>query len=559
MPPQFFLLRGQLDDSLFQVFDLPAQFLPADQQGLRVQQFSEDPVPGLFRLRLAGGKLCVRFGEGGRLHADRHPAQQLALPFLQGGPALSRLEALFAGLLLGGLEGRLCLVKLRLCGGLVGHLGRGGVMGGSAHGAGLPLGEGLGQDARLLVQESPVLLPVVRPRPLLLAPGRLVISLRLFQGLAGLLTVPGEGDQLQDKLQPLLDLRLPAEQLFLLGGQPPGGKPKVPLLFQEPVPLLQTGGHGVPPGVEGLAGRLPLPELPVLVLPCLEVPRQGGQDGLTVLGAFPLSLQPFPLRPHLRQGGVFPPQGVQPDCLLLTLPVFSGLVLPYLRDLFRQGLELLLSGGQALIPRGILLQRGHLPGQHFLLWGLALLLLQSRSGLLHGGLLRPPPFHGLRELSSGFFCLLRLGQLGCYRLLLFVQPVQNGLGLLIGCLVPADQGLDQLQCLLKRPSSRPCPLQDVPQGVILGTGYPGDVLLHAGPEGIPVSLQLAGLSLEPFLKNHVVPGLENLPKNLLSGFGVRQEELEKVSLGNHGDLGELFSVQADDFDDLAVHVLHPGH
>ena len=74
-----------------------------------------------------------------------------------------------------------------------------------------------------------------------------------------------------------------------------------------------------------------------------------------------------------------------------------------------------------------------------------------------------------------------------------------------------------------------------------------------------VSLQLAGLSLEPFLKNHVVPGLENLPKNLLSGFGVRQEELEKVSLGNHGDLGELFSVQADDFDDLAVHVLHPGH
>ena len=95
--------------------------------------------------------------------------------------------------------------------------------------------------------------------------------------------------------------------------------------------------------------------------------------------------------------------------------------------------------------------------------------------------------------------------------------------------------------------------------VVLPADRPPDVLLHTGPGVLTLPLELARLALHPLLEHHIIPGLENLPENFLAAPGIRHQQLEKIPLGNHGDLRKLAAVQADDADDLLIDLSGPGH
>ena len=88
------------------------------------------------------------------------------------------------------------------------------------------------------------------------------------------------------------------------------------------------------------------------------------------------------------------------------------------------------------------------------------------------------------------------------------------------------------------------------EGVLHRADGAGNVLPDAGPGCFTGLLQGGRPLLYPVLKRHIEPGFENLPENLLPAFGVCQQQLEKIPLGYHGDLGKLAAVQPDDSVDL---------
>ena len=104
------------------------------------------------------------------------------------------------------------------------------------------------------------------------------------------------------------------------------------------------------------------------------------------------------------------------------------------------------------------------------------------------------------------------------------------------------------------------PLLGQPQPGIEGVGFftahPGNVLLHALPGiGAPVS-QLAGLPFQAFLKLLEQIGFENFSENLLPVLGGGQQQLEKIPLGDHGDLHKLVPIQSQDLSHGGIHL--PG-
>ena len=53
--------------------------------------------------------------------------------------------------------------------------------------------------------------------------------------------------------------------------------------------------------------------------------------------------------------------------------------------------------------------------------------------------------------------------------------------------------------------------------------------------------------------------MENVPKNFLPLLGIRQQQLQEITLGNHGNLGKLIPVKAKNLFDGCIHILQLGH
>ena len=52
--------------------------------------------------------------------------------------------------------------------------------------------------------------------------------------------------------------------------------------------------------------------------------------------------------------------------------------------------------------------------------------------------------------------------------------------------------------------------------------------------------------------------MEDAPENLLPVLGIRQQQLQEIALGDHGYLGKLLPVQAQNLPDGGVHLLRLG-
>ena len=90
--------------------------------------------------------------------------------------------------------------------------------------------------------------------------------------------------------------------------------------------------------------------------------------------------------------------------------------------------------------------------------------------------------------------------------------------------------------------------------ILLLTGEIPDILLYSvifPRAGIP---QLSRLLLQFFLQDLVAARLEQLPEDSLALLGIRQQKLQEVPLGNHGDLGKLVSIHPEDFPDGRVYL-----
>ena len=57
-----------------------------------------------------------------------------------------------------------------------------------------------------------------------------------------------------------------------------------------------------------------------------------------------------------------------------------------------------------------------------------------------------------------------------------------------------------------------------------------------------------------FLKGLVRPGLEDLTEYIQSRRGVGHQQFHEIALGDHRNLGELLLVDAEDLDDLLIHI-----
>ena len=249
------------------------------------------------------------------------------------------------------------------------------------------------------------------------------------------------------------------------------------------------------------------------------------------------------------------------QCLGLGLLLLRLLLLflLQLRDALCQGSEGSLTFPEFLIPGQLRFQGAKLPVQLFLPGRFFLFCLQGLLGGLHPGQQLLPLPAGLCQLFPGLLGLLRLAQQRGGLLELLCQAVQRLLLLRLLRPVLGDQLFHQLHGLLEGQLPRLGLLQLGLGQVILLTDDAADVLLHTGPGSLTVSLELSRFALHSFLEHHIVPGLEDLPEDLLAAPGVRQQQLEEIPLGDHGDLGKLAAAQADDPDDLSVHLPGLGH
>ena len=90
---------------------------------------------------------------------------------------------------------------------------------------------------------------------------------------------------------------------------------------------------------------------------------------------------------------------------------------------------------------------------------------------------------------------------------------------------------------------------------VQGAFLPKDAL-HILPEAaldvLPLVFYLVCLFAEPLLELHIQAGMEDVPENLLPLLGFCQQQLQEISLGNHGHLGKLFPVQTQNLPDCRV-------
>ena len=241
--------------------------------------------------------------------------------------------------------------------------------------------------------------------------------------------------------------------------------------------------------------------------------------------------------PRLQLGGLF---------LLLGLP--PGLFRRQRFQLRRQTAARLLLGLQRLIPGQLRFQRRQLLLQGRPAGRLRFPLLQGESGRFHPLLLLRLPDFSRFQVCPGLGCFLGLGQPGGGLMDGAVQLLQLRRAPVLGCLIGFQQRLNQGHGLLQgqRPLDRL--FQPGRQRVLLPVQDAANVLLYAGPGRGTGLLQSDGLTFQLVLKHHKIPGLENLPEDILSALGIGQQQFEEISLSNHGNLGKLAPVQPQDGD-----------
>ena len=422
---------------------------------------------------------------------------------------------------------------------------------GTAHRAGLPGLQGLRQDSRLAVQKGAVHRLIPLPQPVGL-PGRRPVRLPglpiLLPALLLLPQLPLQSLQLPLPLQ--LPLQLAGKLHFLRIGPLQGldfflqvsqGRPQLSLpepkslasalpvgpglLQLPPIPAAFQPGGGIPVQLpQSLPLRLQLAFLPVQALQLLPsvlqpfpLPLQIFQERLCAAGAGPARflLPPLSRKPVLRPGDI--------QAQLLQPPVAGQLRL--------QGCRRSLQLPLFRLPPGLPLKP--LPA--------ACKLLCRRPPLfLLPGQQIPQPFQ-LRRLSQERFHLLQLSpqfRVPAFRLPLCQKILLQHL---------FQKGADLLH-------------REFPRGLLrLGPADPIHVL--GNPRLLPLAQapQPSRLLPQLLLERPVIPGFKDFPKNGLPLPGVRQDQLHKIPLGDHGDLGKLVSVQSQDLPHPLVHVLQPGH
>ena len=125
--------------------------------------------------------------------------------------------------------------------------------------------------------------------------------------------------------------------------------------------------------------------------------------------------------------------------------------------------------------------------------------------------------------------------------------------------IPRVSLLEQGERLFHRELSLGGLLQPGSIAVALGSGNAAQVLGDALPQFPAYAVGRSSLFLQLFLKDPIGAGMEKVAENRLAVFRVGQEQLQKVALGDHGDLGKLVSVQTEQGLYLLGDILRPGH
>ena len=244
--------------------------------------------------------------------------------------------------------------------------------------------------------------------------------------------------------------------------------------------------------------------------------------------------------PRFQLGGLFLPLGLPP-----------GLFRRQRFQFRRQTAACLLLGLQCLIPGQLGLQCRQLLLQSRPAGRLRFPLLQSGPGRFHPLLLLRLPDPGRFQVCPGLGRFLGLGQPGSGLMDGAVQLLQLRRALVLGRLIGFQQRRNEGHGLLQRQRPLDRLFQPGRQRVLLPVQDAANVLLYAGPGSGTGLLQPDGLAFQLVLKHHKIPGLKNLPENILAALGIGQQQFEEIPLGNHGDLGKLAPVQSQDGDEFS--------
>ena len=534
---------------------LGVELRPQGRPGVlpRVQRPQLRPEPVALRRRLAPDGRQTLGGVEGRhvVKNGRELGAELPLALLHRRRRLSGQGAGRVGRLTGGLRRRLGRVERPLRGDLLRPPRRGGVVHRPAHRARLAVHQALGQQPRLPVPERPFETAVALLRVLGPPAGCAIGRLRVRQGAAGRVTARQQ--LLRRRARPVAvgEPVEPVAQPLPLRRQVLGRRPGVLLAPQEIALPAQVGVDPLPLADQVRAALLCVGEPPSVLGQRPLVPVDLVEDGAAALRAFPVAQQALPLRRGVGQRRQRLAVTLKGLVQSLTVPLLPGLPLPQVLDRPPAGGEVVLPLRQRPIARQGRGQRRQLPRDGLAPGRTRLLLRQGRRGGLRGGGLLRPPDPGRVPLLSGVRELLHPGETGGHVLLGRVQVVARAAKPLLRLRVPVDQLREERRRLRQGQLARAGLVQRGQRLVPLDAA---EVLVHAGPGGLALLLQPPGLALEPVLEHHVVPRPEQLAEDLLPRPGVRQQELEEVALGDHGDLGELVAVQPDQRDDGAVHL-----
>ena len=160
-----------------------------------------------------------------------------------------------------------------------------------------------------------------------------------------------------------------------------------------------------------------------------------------------------------------------------------------------------------------------------------------------------PLLPGLFQRLSPLFLLFRRQNSGrqgiqfpSQKFLLLLSFFQSYSGLI-------PEFLNRLKVLLV-PKSAPVRAFRQPRPVLLEADFPHQIVVR-----IP---RPAGLLLQPLLQPGVPAGAENAAENLPPLLRLGQQKLEKISLGNHGNLHELIPGHPQNLPDFLVHLSGAG-
>lgn len=391
-------------------------------------------------------------------------------------------------------------------------------------GQGFSLLQGLSQHPRLLIQEGAVFQAVDLFRLLRQSSGLLIGLLGLLDLLPGPAAVLQHPNQVFQGLLLLPGPLLTVQQLGFLLGQPLGGLENLPVglklfcvrqqLFGKLVLLLtEFFPLALGPGNVHKAG-----------LPRLHLGLQGVHGSSAPLPAVLLPQQPLLAGLRVGQLGQFALPALQLQGLFLAGAASRLPVLLQTDNPLSQVKAQLFLLCRLPVAGHLRLQGGQFPAQLLLVRDGFLRGLEGLLGQLHPGQQRRPALAGLLQLFLGLLALLRLAQQGSRVLALLVQPVQNLLLAALLLPVPGQKTFNQLHRVLEGQLPRLGLFQLIPEQVVFPAGHSGDVLPDTGPGPVALPLEFSRLVFHPLLEHHVVPGLKNLPKNLLAALSVRQQQ-----------------------------------